>query len=352
MTTKHTGEECEICPPGTHIIDCTCPLKGRMGQCKDGECFHGAPKEEIENGFPENDLIELAQALSLPGGFNGFTAYKEALKKFDDELRRVIAVASSAPKEETGEEWLEDLWYHAHNWRTAATPEDMAIGVRAMENFIRSARTQAVDEYKKKLEEATKEDPFGDFLKTQGINVVDVTPAQKEEGRRVSGVDTMDGVTTTVSGLVDDKGILTIDSVTSQKEEWLEDLWYHAHNWRTAQTPEDIAKATRAFEQFVASQISQAEERGRIEGWERGAQTSAIENMDMAIGVSQWMNYGEKFGYAGYFRNKIRLSTITAFEEFAKDNESNNKGYGEDGYVTLTDLLSYASSLKSNAPKV
>ena len=27
MTTKHTGEECEICPPGTHIIDCTCPAQ-------------------------------------------------------------------------------------------------------------------------------------------------------------------------------------------------------------------------------------------------------------------------------------------------------------------------------------
>jgi len=62
-----------------------------------------------------------------------------------------------------------------------------------------------------------------------------------------------------------------------KQEEWLEDLWYHVHNWKEAKDPEDIAKSVRALERFVSSlesrtRVSALEEAisyiGKEEGWE------------------------------------------------------------------------------------
>lgn len=181
MTTKHTGEECEICPPGTHIIDCTCP--------------------------------------------------------------------------------------------------------------------------------AQKEDPFGDFMKSQGVNVVDVTPTQKEEW--VEEYDELPSSFYRAPSHRDDcEGLVAGDiglpcTCTTQKEEWVNDRnlqmigvisLFQSKVYDTEQLHKEMEEI---FKKDCLSQISQAEARGRE-------------------------------------------ATITAFEEWAKGHYWDTL----DKDIVLLHLLSFADSLK------
>ena len=75
---------------------------------------------------------------------------------------------------------------------------------------------------------AQKEDPFGDFMKSQGINVVDVTPTQKEEW--VEEYDELPSSFYRAPSHRDDcEGLVAGDiglpcTCTTQKEEWDEEF--------------------------------------------------------------------------------------------------------------------------------
>ena len=138
---------------------------------------------------------------------------------------------------------------------------------------------------------AQKEDPFSDFMKSQGINVVDVTSAQKEE--------------------------------------WEEELRYlmtEEVNWD-------------ALKDLIRSQISLAEARGREEA--NKCDECGGTDVVCAKGVMDSIRLA-------------RTETITAFEEWAgKYMTETTKYYGTDKHgIDPDDFLSFASSLKSNAPKV
>lgn len=122
---------------------------------------------------------------------------------------------------------------------------------------------------------AQKEDPFSDFMKTQGVNVVDVTPTQKEEW---------------------EQEYITLIGTLME----LSAFSAYISSFHHAKTVE-----------FIRSQISLAEARGRE-------------------------------------------ATITAFEEWAgKYMTETTKYYGTDKHgIDPDDFLSFASFLKSNAPKV
>ena len=150
---------------------------------------------------------------------------------------------------------------------------------------------------------AQKEDPFGDFMKSQGINVVDVTPTQKEEW---------------------EQEYITLIGTLME----LSAFSAYISSFHHAKTVE-----------FIRSQISLAEARGREEA--NKCDECGGTDVVCAKGVMDSIRLA-------------RTETITAFEEWAgKYMTETTKYYGTDKHgINPDDLLSFASSLKSNAPKV
>lgn len=138
-----------------------------------------------------------------------------------------------------------------------------------------------------------------------------------------------------------------LEESPAQKEEWDDDYEIERNKFTQYDTSlHGYVLNDSALKAFIASQISQAEARGR-------------EKQKMDCETGHMVD-----DYAEHLRDleEARLSTITAFEEEiarlkkectdAKPADEIEK-VDERAYLAgLTDLLKFASSLKSNAPKV
>lgn len=134
---------------------------------------------------------------------------------------------------------------------------------------------------------AQKEDPFGDFMKSQGINVVDVTPTQKEEW---------------------EQEYITLIGTLME----LSAFSAYISSFHHAKTVE-----------FIRSQISLAEARGRE------ATITAFEE-EIQKKQTYYCQKGCEYPYSDGHEGSCEL---------IPENQA------------LIDLLSFADSLKSNAPK-
>lgn len=196
---------------------------------------------------------------------------------------------------------------------------------------------------------AQKEDPFSEFMKSQGINVVDVTPTQKEEW--VEEYDELPSSFYRAPSHRDDcEGLVAGDiglpcTCTTQKEEWVNDRnlqmigvisLFQSKVYDTEQLHKEMEEI---FKKDCLSQISQAEARGREEA--NKCDECGGTDVVCAKGVMDSIRLA-------------RTETITAFEEWAgKYMTETTKYYGTDKHgIDPDDLLSFASFLKSNAPKV
>lgn len=99
---------------------------------------------------------------------------------------------------------------------------------------------------------AQKEDPFGDFLESQGINVVDVTPAQKEEWE---------------------------DDYETERNKFTQyDTSLHGYVLNDS-----------ALKAFIASQIALAEARGREAGMEKAREI--VTNMENPYDIDSHLTF-------------------------------------------------------------
>ena len=187
---------------------------------------------------------------------------------------------------------------------------------------------------------AQKEDPFSEFMKSQGINVVDVTPTQKEEW--VEEYDELPSSFYRAPSHRDDcEGLVAGDiglpcTCTTQKEEWDEEF---RKRWSGNVMNGPLSAVIDAIIADMHRQISLAEARGREEA--NKCDECGGTDVVCAKGVMDSIRLA-------------RTETITAFEEWAgKYMTETTKYYGTDKHgIDPDDLLSFASFLKSNAPKV
>ena len=70
--------------------------------------------------------------------------------------------------------------------------------------------------------------------------------------------------------------------------------------------------------------------------------TSKKEKMKIPIGVSQWFNYGKKYGYDKFFEDKIRQSQLDRIIKMIEDKYPN---YKEDFHNEVEEILSLLTNL-------